>query len=306
MAIAFKSTLERSKNFVAKSAIFKNRVVQFTIKIAKELEDDDASHMAASVSYFALLSLFPLILGVSSIVGWIADSAPQQQQVIDFVAGYIPGSEEFVRESVDSLVKYRGTIGLISVIGLLWAASAVFGSITRAVNRAWKIRKRGPFYKEKPRQILMALGLTVLFALSIAITSIFQWAGAIEVGNRTIDDMLGGNGVTVILKLPALIVTLLIFLAIYKFIPYTKTYWDDVWPGALVGALLFEVAKNLFVWYLDNFGNYDQLYGNIASVVVLMLWAYVSAYILIIGAEVSSLLSAHRKQRDASSAGKIS
>ena len=306
MAIAFKSTLERSKNFVAKSAIFKNRVVQFTIKIAKELEDDDASHMAASVSYFALLSLFPLILGVSSIVGWIADSAPQQQQVIDFVAGYIPGSEEFVRESVDSLVKYRGTIGLISVIGLLWAASTVFGSITRAVNRAWKIRKRGPFYKEKPRQILMALGLTVLFALSIAITSIFQWAGAIEVGNRTIDDMLGGNGVTVILKLPALIVTLLIFLAIYKFIPYTKTYWDDVSPGALVGALLFEVAKNLFVWYLDNFGNYDQLYGNIASVVVLMLWAYVSAYILIIGAEVSSLLSAHRKQRDASSAGKIS
>jgi len=254
--------------------------------------------MAASVSYFALLSLFPLILGVSSIVGWVADSVSRQQQVINFVAENIPGSRDFVRESVDSLVQHRGALGIISVAGLIWAASAVFGSITRAVNRAWKIHKKVPFYKEKPRQIVMALALAVLFVISISITSIFQWAGAIEIGNKSVDDMVGGSGISLILKLTVFIVTFLLFLLVYKLTPYTKTYWKDVWPGALVAALLFEVAKNLFVWYLDNFGQYNQLYGNIASVVVLMFWAYVSAYILIIGAEVSSIFASQRGHRD--------
>lgn len=298
MAIIFKSALERSKNFVTQSAVFKSRGAQFAVRLFKEMGADDASHMAASVSYFALLSLFPLILGISAIVGWIADSPARQQEVVEFVADYIPGSQEFVSESVDSIVEHRGAAGLISVLGLLWSASAVFGSVTRAVNRAWKIRRKQPFYKEKPRQILMALAIAVLFLISISITSIFQWAGTIETGGRTIDDLVGGSGVSIILKLPAFIVTFLIFVAVYKFAPYTKTYWEDVWPGALVGSVLFEVAKNLFVWYLENFGNYDQLYGNIASVVVLMFWAYVSAYILIVGAEVSSLLAAQRKERE--------
>ncbi len=306
MPIIFNAAVERIKNRIGQSLILKNRSVQFAVRVFKEMGDDDASHMAASVSYFALLSLFPLILGISAIIGWIVDSPARQQEVIKFVTDYIPGSEEFVSESVVNIVEHRGTFGLISVLGLLWAASAVFGSVTRAVNRAWKIRVKQPFYKEKPRQILMALAVAVLFLLSISITSIFQWAETIEIGNRTIDEIVGGSGVSILLKVPAFIVTLLIFLAVYKFAPYTKTYWEDVWPGALIGSVLFEIAKNIFVWYLENFGNYDQLYGNIASVVVLMFWAYVSAYILIIGAEVSSLLAVKRNgEKNAAASGSV-
>ena len=90
------------------------------------------------------------------------------------------------------------------------------------------------------------------------------------------------------MRLPAFLIACGIFLGIYKYIPNTQTRWRDIWLGALMAAALFEIAKNLFVWYLENFGQYDQVYGAIASVIVLMLWAYVSAFVLIVGAEVAS------------------
>lgn len=83
-------------------------------------------------------------------------------------------------------------------------------------------------------------------------------------------------------------ITLAIFLALYKFLPNCKTYWRYIWPGALMAAVLFLVAQNLFLWYLKNFAAYDEICGPVTSVIVLLFWAYVSAFILIIGAEISS------------------
>jgi membrane protein len=84
------------------------------------------------------------------------------------------------------------------------------------------------------------------------------------------------------------ITTFGIFLLIYKYVPNRKTCWRYVWPGALAGAFLFEVGKSLFVWYLQTFASYGQVYGNLASVIVLLFWAYLSALLLILGAEISS------------------
>ena len=193
-----------------------------------------------------------------------------------------------MRDSLAGVVRFRATLGIVSLLSLLWAGSAVFGSITRAVNRAWDVPKEPPFYKNKPRQMLMAVGVAILFATSLSITSVFQWATAIEIGGRDLADLVGGTVVAGILKIPAFLVSLAIFASIYKVLPGTKTYWRYIWPGAILAALLFEGGKNLFLWYLENFASYDQLYGNITSVIILMIWAYVSAFILILGAEVSS------------------
>ena len=244
--------------------------------------------MAASVSYYAVLSLFPLILGVSAIVGMVAHSPQRQEEVISFVISYLPGSEAFVRDSLAGVVRFRATLGIVSLVSLLWAGSAVFGSITRAVNRAWDVPKEPPFYKNKPRQMLMAGGIAILFATSLALSSIFQWATSIEIGGRELADLVGGTVVASILEVPAFLISLAIFAAIYKVLPGTKTYWRYIWPGAIVAALLFESGKHAFLWYLENFASYDQLYGNITSVIILMIWAYASAFILILGAEISS------------------
>ncbi len=134
----------------------------------------------------------------------------------------------------------------------------------------------------------MAIGVGVLFALSVGVTSFLQWATTIEIANQTVAELLGGEVVAVILKLPAFFISFAIFLVIYKYLPNTKTYWRDIWLGAIIAAALFETGKNLFLWYLENFAQYDQVYGNVASVIVLMMWTYITAFILILGAEFAS------------------
>jgi membrane protein len=250
--------------------------------------EDDATHMAASVSYYAVLSLFPLVLALTAIIGWVAGSETRQDQLIEFVVDNLPGSEQFVRDSVAETQKFREALGVVAVLGLFWSASAVFGSITRVVNRAWDVRQNPPFYKNKPRQLAMALGVSTLFVISITFTSFLQWATSIEIGGQTVSNLLGGQVFAIILRLPALFISVSIFLVIYKYLPNTKTYWRDVWLGALLAALLFEVGKNLFLWYLENFAEFEQLYGNVASVIILMVWTYFCAFILIFGAELSS------------------
>ena len=279
---------ERLKHDLARTRLGASAPVRLVFRVFQELSDDDATHMAASVSYYAVLSLFPLVLGLSAIVGMVAQSPDRQEDVIEFIVDYLPGSEAFVRESLDGVIRFRATLGVASLLSLLWAGSAVFGSITRAVNRAWDVQRALPFYKNKPRQLVMAGGITVLFAFSLGITSVFQWATSIELGGSNLEDLVGGAIVAGILKIPAFLISLAIFASIYKVLPNTKTYWRYIWPGALVAGLLFEGGKNLFLWYLENFAEYDQLYGNITSVIVLMVWAYLSAFILILGAEISS------------------
>lgn len=278
----------RLRSALAETRLGRSLPARLVVRVIQEMGEDDASHMAASVSFYAVLSIFPLILALMAIVGWVAGSQSRQDDLVEFMVGYLPGSEQFVRESVEGVRRLRAAAGVVAVFGLVWSASAVFGSITRVVNRAWDVSENPPFFKNKPRQMVMALGVGFLFVASVSLTSFVQWASTIEIGGQTMTDLLGGQIVAVVLRLPALIISFSIFMAIYKFLPNTKTYWRFVWVGALLAAVLFEASKGLFLWYLETFARFDQLYGNLASVVILMIWTYISAMILIAGAEFSS------------------
>ena len=250
--------------------------------------EDDAAQMAASISFYAVLSIFPLILALLSIIGWVAGSQTRQDELVDFIVGYLPGSEQFMRDSLEGAHRLRATASVAAVLGLLWSASAVLGSINRVVNRAWGLPEMLPFFRSKPRQLLMALGVGVLFVATVSLTSFIQWASAIEIGGRTMVDIFGGQLVSFLFRLPAFMISFLIFIAIYKYLPSAKTSWRFIWTGATLAAVLFEASKGTFLWYLEHFARFDQIYGNLASVVILMIWIYICSMILIAGAELSS------------------
>ena len=288
MAEVFGLGIERLKRELGATRLGRTTVARLTVRVVQELGDDDATHMAASVSYYAVLSLFPLMLGLSTIIGTVANSPGRQDQVIEFIVAYLPGSEAFVRDTLTSLSRYNAALGIVSFFSLLWAGSAVFGSVTRAVNKAWDVEKGPPFYKNKPRQMLMAAGVSLLFFLSVGTSSLFRWAASINIGSVHLEQHIGGVITVILMEIPVLLLNFLIFATIYKFLPNTKTYWRYIWLGAGISATLFETGKHLFIWYLDNFADYGELYGSVASVVVLMVWAYLSAFILILGAEIAS------------------
>ncbi len=271
-------------------------LVVLVVRTIQEMSDDDASHMAAGVAYYALFSLFPLLLGLVAIFSLFLNFGVEstaiektvQDALIEFVTGFLPGSEEFVNSNLEALVNLRGALTVFAILGLFWSASAVFGAVNRAVNRAWDVHKDRPFYINKPRQLAMAMGVGILFILSLSSATFVRISGRLTEVDLPGIGFLVNTGGSVLLQGSSFLLTLASFLILYKFMPNTKTYWRYIWPGAILAAALFELAKNLFIIYLNRFAGFENIYGSLAPVIVLLLWTYVSSLILIIGAELSS------------------
>ena len=138
-------------------------VLRLIARTIQEMSDDDATHMAAAMSYYALVSLFPLTLGLISITSFFLDDAPNQQTITDWVASFLPGSEGLIAANIEVVLDARGTIGVFALLGLFWTGSAVFGGITRSINRAWDVHTDRPLYLSKARQLVMALLTGLMF-----------------------------------------------------------------------------------------------------------------------------------------------
>ena len=246
------------------------------------------------VAYYAIFSVFPLLLGLIAILSFsgVLESETAQARFTDFTSDYLPGSEDLINSNIDSnvdtVLRLRGVLGVVSILGLIWSGSAIFGALARAVNRAWDVHKDRPLLKSKPRQMAMALAVGVLFLLSLSAAAFVRLAGRFEDSDLLAVGFLVDFGGQVILQGTAYLLTLSTFLLIYKFMPNTRTYWRFIWPGAAFAAVLFELAKNLFIVYLNRIASFEGVYGSLTPVIVLMLWAYVSSLILILGAELSS------------------
>ena len=253
-----------------------------------ELGDDHVVDLAASIAYYAILSLFPMAIALVSLFSLVMESDAVEREVHNFFHAYLPASEGIFVSNVEAVSNIRGVLGVVSVLGLVWTSSLLFGAITRAVNRAWDIEHDLPFYVEKPRHIIMALGVAPLMVLSIVTTTGLQVLGSEDIPVLGRLAFLEHNGINALVRPLPFLFSVAIFLLIYKFAPHTRTRWRFVWPGAMVAAILFEVGKSVFVFYLEAFGAYEKIYGSLASVIVLLAWVYLSGFILIIGAEFAS------------------
>ena len=268
--------------------IRQNFVVALAIRTVRELAEDDITHMAAGVAYYVLFSIFPLILGLISVLSFLLEPEEIQTLMGDVMANFLPGSEQFVRDNVAAVIRLRGALGLMSLIGMLWSASAMFGALNRAINRAWDIPNDRPIYIDKPRQLLMALSAGLLFTISVASATIARTSEHILESDLPVPEFWVHTIGEIILQAVSLSLMIIIFLLMYKLLPNTKTYWRYVWPGAVTGAVLFEISKNFFILYLDRFASYQNVYGSIAPVIVLLFWTYVGSLIVLLGAEVCS------------------
>ncbi|HEX9896829.1 MAG TPA: YihY/virulence factor BrkB family protein [Dehalococcoidales bacterium] len=264
----------------AKDRLLKNPTVQLISRTVEGAGNHDAAQRAAGVAYYAILSIFPLLLVLIAVFGFFLPSVNVQDELLKFVGKNLPGATDILRQNIVSIVKLRGAMGLLSLVILFWGASAMFSAISLAINRAWDIRRYRPFFIRKASELGMALSTCILFLLSMgasAIDAILQGLFDLPAATLIIVDICS--------RLVAFLLILGVFLLLYKLIPYTKTYWRYIWPGALLAAILFEIARTLFVFYLENFANYQLIYGSIASIIALLVWIYYSAFIMILGAE---------------------
>jgi len=250
---------------------------------------DNCPHLAGAISYYLLLSLFPLVLAAISIFGLIMKDPSAAAKVTEAITDFLPVSADFVEGTILAVSRSWGAAGIIATIGLIWAGMAVFNAVRKSLNTAWGVRQPRPFFHERLMEFLMMIGFGALMLVSLGLTTAFKVireASLPVFGERLMDGSLLWHSAVIA---TSVFIAFLGFLFLYKLVPNTKVYWRHAAIGALAAAVLFEIVKNVFVWFVGNFATYNIVYGSVGVIIALMTWAYISAVILLFCAKLISV-----------------
>ena len=256
---------------------------------------DDLTH-SASIAYYALLSLFPFLLLVVSVLGAVTADEQSRQATLDFVLRYFPTRLEFVSSQITALQRSQVPLGVMGGLALIWASLGFFSAISSGVNSAWRVEKQRSYLKHKLVAFLMLAASCALLVLTLAVFSASQVVGATwfaTVAGRFPWLMeLRGLGVSWGATFALIVAVGLVF----YFVPNAKVRFRDVWVGAVLTGLLWRSAFAGFAWYVRDMSRFN-VHGSIGAVVVFLLWVYVSAVILLYGVEFTAAYSRIRRGR---------
>jgi len=259
-----------------------------------QFHENDLFTSAAAMSYFGLMALFPTLLLLLAISNQIAAPADLLSRAVDVY----PGSRTFLRETILSLNTVGPSVIITCFMVVLWAGSWVFAVIERALNRIWRATSR-TFWHGRAITVGMIGIVGLLLALSVLITSaavaLREIAGSLSPRQVTSYPILMSVGSVlwqVVFAALSYLITVALFIVVYRFLPQAEVRLRDTLPGAFFAGLLWELAKYLFAWSVNYF-HYDQIYGSVGAVVAVLTWSYVSSLILLFGAQLTAVF--HRE-----------
>jgi len=260
------------------------------------VNSNDLTH-SASIAYYALLSLFPFLLLVFSLLGSITEDDNDRIAVLTFVFRYFPTKLDFANNQLLALSETSVRLGVAGGLALIWASLGVFGAITSAVNEAWGVERQRSFWKHRMVSFLMLVAAGLVMIVALLLVSAVEVAQASAFGV-----MLGRFHWLAVLRtltfdyLATVLLTLGVGL-VYYFIPNAKTRFRDVWVGAVLTGVLWRAAFSGFAWYIARNKSMTMIHGSIAAVVVFLLWVYVSSIILMYGVEFTAAYARLRRRR---------
>ena len=261
-------------------------------RTVKEFQEDNMSDWAAALTYYGLLSLFPALIALVSIIGLFGDPQKTTQTITDMVTQLGPQSAaDTFAGPVKSITANRGAAGILFFVGLglaLWSASGYVGAFMRAANIVYETPEGRPFWKLRPLQLLVTLVMILLLAavlLGLVLTGPVVSAVAGPLG-------IGSTAQTVfnIAKWPImLIAVILMFAVLFHAAPNVKLPgFKWVTPGAILALVVWIVASVGFAFYVANFGSYDKTYGALGGVVILLMWMWLTNIALLLGMELNA------------------
>jgi membrane protein len=269
-----------------------------TIKrTATEFSEDNLSDWAAALTYYGLLSLFPALIALVSIVGLFGDPESTTSTITDIVTSIGPQSAaETFSDPIKTITSNRSGAGIALIVGLvvaLWSASGYVGAFMRASNIIYETPEGRPIWKLRPLQMLVTLAMVLLLAvmaLALVLTGPIVDAVAEPIG-------LSDAAITVwnIAKWPALIALFILMIAVlYYASPNVKLRgFKWVTPGSIVALLVWVLASAAFAFYVANFGSYNKTYGTLGGLVVMLIWMWITNIAILFGHQ----LNAERERR---------
>lgn len=252
---------------------------------------------AASIAYYALLSLFPFFLLALALLGRATADADHRNAVLEFVLRYFPTQFDFITTQLDAFQTHTMTVGVAGTITIVWGALGVFGAISTAVNYAWGVGQQRSFWKHKLFSFLMLLVAGLILLVALLLVSASQVVGA----SWFTDVLAHFPGLGILRSFTVRYATTLLFIVVvglvYYFVPDAKVRFRDVWIGALVTGLLWKGALEAFSWYMSDMSRFTRVNGSIAAVVVFLVWVYTQAVILLYGVEFTAAYARLRRGR---------
>ena len=252
---------------------------------------------AASIAYYALLSLFPLFLLAFALLGRSTADVNNRTEVLTFVLRYFPAQFDFITKQLDAFSTNTVSIGVAGTIALIWGALGVFGAISTAVNYAWGVEEQRSFWKHKLVSFLMLAFAGLILLVALLLISASQVVGASWFADvLEVFPALGMmRGLT--LRYATTLLFILVVGMIFYFVPNAKVRFRDVWVGAFMTGLLWKGALAAFSWYMGDMTRFSRVNGSIAAVVVFLVWVYVQAVILLFGVEFTAAYARLRRGR---------
>lgn len=250
---------------------------------------------AAASSYYALISLFPLLILLATVFGWVAHGTGLQDQIVNEIVNQFPPGINLAKQ-VNSVLKgataRSGLIGLLSLLATMWTASGLFGVLRRALNTAFDVPEAHSYFHGRLYDMLGVAAVGGLALLSVAATAALSIARAVT--SEFSESTLLSVGWTVVFFLVPLGVSYAALFLLYRVIPNQRVDTRAIRLGALLAAVAFELVKLGFTLYLATLGSYQQVYGALGSVVALLVFVYLESGVVIFAAEVASELAKDR------------
>jgi len=284
--------LRRGANGKAASAHPPSETVRQLFKdIVHDFLTFNVPHMAASIAFWGFFSIFPMVLAVVLLTG----SFLSYDSFIETLGGNVPVSQEFLQDTLEGVTENWPYTGFVALIGLIWASLAVFSATRKGINAAWGVTRPRPFFRERLIDFSLMMGAWLTFVISVSITPVLEFTSDAPYVGR----FFAWEGYWELFRLLLpLALTICVFMFLYRFIPNAQVRWRDVWVGALIAAVSFEVLRHGFVWYVGRFSVYNLVYGAAATMVVLLAWVYFSGVVLLFGAVVASRMNKLRRMRE--------
>lgn len=261
------------------------------LRVKDEVKEDQVPLLSAGVAFYLLLALFPALAAVVSIYGLVADPAQVSQQVTDMTGTLPQEAQSLITDQLEKITQEQQGIGVtlaVSVVAALWAASSGVKHLIGAVNAAYDERETRKFLKLRGLSLALTLGAVVFATVAI---------GVIGVLPVLVDELPFGAAGQMLVQVASyvgLAVGFCVALAVlYRYAPDRDApRWQWVSWGAVIATVLWIVGSVGFSVYVSNFGSYGETYGSLGAVIVLMLWLVVTAFAIILGAEINSELEA--------------
>lgn len=266
-------------------------IVQIGKQFYQRIEEVDVFGHAAQLAYFFLLSLFPFLLFLLNLIGYLPIDV---QLILDTIGSFAPNQVmDLINQNVQLLYEQNGGLLSIGIIGTLWAASNGVNAITRAFNRAYKIEKNRSFFTSR----LIAIVLTIAMVLVIVVALLLPVFGQM-IGVHLFSIVGLSAGFLQVWETLRWVISSAIFfivlLFLYKLAPHKIIYFKNVIWGTIFATILWQLVSMAFSYYVNHIADYTGTYGSLGTVIILMIWFYLFGIIILTGGVINAFIREYR------------